>query len=418
MKDIVKAAELFATNKIVHEFSDRIVYHGIEFQRRLIEAIEEIGQAEELSDEELNLTKIAGWFINIGLANFEDFKEFKDPYELSDQCNFHSIDILKDFLEDKDISESHKQTLFDILESEKTNPNNKHKLGKILADATTSDFAKPKAIKRLKMMYEQFLLLGAMVKRKEEWYDTVIAYLRSHRYQTPFGKEAYEPKKDNLILKLVKEQKDLKKSKDNIISKELQVTDDELKKLKKKLAGVQGRDDRGIQTMFRTTSKNHYTLNVMVDRKANIMISINAIILSVILGRLIGQTEIICIHNSPVLIMMFFALASIMFAVLAIRPATTHGQFTREDILENKGNLLFFGNYHNMSFREYEWGMLELINDGEHLYTTMIRDIYYLGQTLNRKYKFIRKSLTLFMIGFALSVVVFLIVAPFYGTHL
>ena len=99
------------------------------------------------------------------------------------------------------------------------------------------------------------------------------------------------------------------------IKQELGITEDELKSLKKSLKNVKGRDERGIQTMFRSTSKNHYTLNQMVDRKANIMISINPIILSLVLSRFIGANSTFCIHNSPILILLISAVVSIFFAV-------------------------------------------------------------------------------------------------------
>ena len=49
---------------------------------------------------------------------------------------------------------------------------------------------------------------------------------------------------------------------------------------------------RGIQTMFRLTSDNHLELSGMADGKANILISVNAIIISVILTVLLRRLEI------------------------------------------------------------------------------------------------------------------------------
>lgn len=55
----------------------------------------------------------------------------------------------------------------------------------------------------------------------------------------------------------------------------------ELKGVKEKL---QKYDARGIQTLFRAVSKNHYTLLKMVDNKAKIILTVNSIITSIFLG--------------------------------------------------------------------------------------------------------------------------------------
>ena len=42
----------------------------------------------------------------------------------------------------------------------------------------------------------------------------------------------------------------------------------------------------------------------------------------------------------PLIILLLVATASIFNAVLAIRPAATHGEFTEEEIRKKKGNIL------------------------------------------------------------------------------
>ena len=73
------------------------------------------------------------------------------------------------------------------------------------------------------------------------------------------------------------EEKKIKKVEDEYLMNELNVDKDELKQLKKKLAKVAPRSERGVETLFRLLSKNQYTLNTMIDTKSNILISINAL---------------------------------------------------------------------------------------------------------------------------------------------
>ncbi|MCG7859732.1 DUF5706 domain-containing protein, partial [Flavihumibacter sediminis] len=67
-----------------------------------------------------------------------------------------------------------------------------------------------------------------------------------------------------------------------------------------------------------------------------------------------------------------------------------------------------------MDLKEYEWGMKEMMNDSEYLYDSMIKDIYYLGKVLARKYHYLRISYNVFMYGLVVAVLSFAI-ASFIG---
>ena len=185
------------------------------------------------------------------------------------------------------------------------------------------------------------------------------------------------------------------------------------KKGKKKNTG--NRPDRGIETMFRTTSTNHLQLSEIADSKANIMISVNAIMVSVIVSVLPRRIEENPALTWPTVLFLSCSLLTIVFAILVTRPNVTHGTFSREDILKKRGNLLFFGNFHQMNLGDYEWGMGELMKDSQYLYGTMTRDIFHLGLVLGKKYKLLRITYTIFMVGFVVSVLAFLIVFLFFG---
>ena len=139
--------------------------------------------------------------------------------------------------------------------------------------------------------------------------------------------------------------------------------------------------------MFRTTSKNHLELSAMTDKKANIMISVNTIILSVVVSVLIRK-----LYEYPNLVgltilLVVICLMAMVLAILATRPKVSSGVFTDTDVTQRKTNHLFFGNFHKMKLDRYEWGMKEMMKNGEYLYGSMIKDIYFLGVVLGKKYK-------------------------------
>jgi MFS-type transporter involved in bile tolerance (Atg22 family) len=223
------------------------------------------------------------------------------------------------------------------------------------------------------------------------------------------------PKKEKNLKKAEKKLKKFKKEEDTYLSKELDVNIDELKALKKKLSKVQGKPERGIETMFRTTSKNHVEFSAMADSKANIIISVNSIIITIIIGVLLRKLDSNPHLTIPTFILLVVCLVAIVFAILATRPNITSGKFTKDDIVNKKANLLFFGNFHKMALKDFQWGMQEMLNDSDYLYGSMIKDIYFLGVVLGRKYNYLRVSYTVFMYGLVLSTIAFMIATMISG---
>lgn len=405
--NLLENIELFATGQIANQFSDRLVFHDASRQYRLADLIESICLAEEVSAEEHGIITAAGWFYNLGLIHLDEFPRAISMNIFISRKIALSKDIARKFLDEHQYQNSD-QVISLLAEMDPNSEEEKSHLGKILSDAIHADAFESK--KRIHKYYEEMLLCHVNEASKSDFLDFSISLLSEHKYYTDFAIRDLRSSKESLIAKLLREKKDLKKMEDAVLRTELGIEEGELKKLKRTLEAVSGRDNRGVQTVFRTTSRNHYTLSEMVDRKSNIMISVNAIILSLIIGKIFAGNVEFSLENIPLLIMLVASAGSIIFAVYAIRPEKTHGKFTAEDIRNKHGNLLFFGNFHNMSLRDYEWGMLQMLNDGDFLYGSMIKDLYYLGLTLNKKYKSIRLSLEIFTVGIIGAVISFLIV--------
>jgi len=166
---------------------------------------------------------------------------------------------------------------------------------------------------------------------------------------------------------------------------------------------------RGVQTALRLASENHMELSGMADGKANILISVNSIIIGVILSVLLRRLEVNPELTVPTLIFLASSVATIVIAILATLPKLTQGRFSREDIVNKRTNLLFFGNFHHSSLEDYQWAMNRLLQDAEYIYGSVVKDIYFLGVVLGRKYRLIRLAYYVFMVGIIVSVAAFLV---------
>jgi len=166
-----------------------------------------------------------------------------------------------------------------------------------------------------------------------------------------------------------------------------------------------------MDTMLRVTIGNHAKLSEIADNKANILLSINAVIISISLSSLIPKlaTADKSYLILPTLIMICFCVVGIVFAILSTRPKLSNRKYSKKDLEQLNINLLFFGNFSKLSIEEYQSAMHTLIQDKNEIYNAMIRDLYYLGVVLDRKYRLLRICYTLFMIGTVVSVISYLI---------
>ena len=146
------------------------------------------------------------------------------------------------------------------------------------------------------------------------------------------------------------------------------------------------------------------------DTKANILLSVSAIMMSIALSTLFPKLE--KAGNAyliyPTLIFILTSVITMVISILSTRPKVTSGVFTKMDVTKKKVNLLFFGNFHKMKLEDFENGMDAMMNDRDYLYKSLMKDLYFLGIVLNKKYKLLRVAYTVFMIGIIVTVFSFI----------
>ncbi len=171
---------------------------------------------------------------------------------------------------------------------------------------------------------------------------------------------------------------------------------------------------RGVDTMFRIVSQKNIRISELADGKANIMISINSIIISVILGLMAGTLRENQNLIIPTVILLAVNVGTIIFSILATRPKIPNGRFTPEDVSNRSVNLLYFGSFYKMNFKEFDEGLKEMMDDSDFLYGTLSKDTFWQGKVLGRKFRLLRISYTIFLYGIIVSVFAFMAAFIFY----
>ncbi len=388
--DAIQKAEHFVLNLFKDKLSGAFTYHNLKHTLRVVSAGKELSASENLSDTERQAIALATWFHDTGYVEGEKNHEEK------------SAEIFRTFSREESLGTELTELteslirITEITRIPQTIPEF------IIRDADAAHFADERYFKISEQLKKEWATTQGKHFTDLEWLEGNLEMLvKKHRFYSVYANENWQRKKEENIALLREKINELKQPIQN--AKTVEETEKKQKKDKKE------KTERGVETMFKITAANHTKLSQIADSKANILLSVNAIIISISLSTLIpkldspGNAHLIV----PTFVLLSFSVTSIIFAILSTRPKVTQGAFTRKQVDEQKINLLFFGNFYKMPYDDYQWAMNQMMKDPEYLYNSMIKDLYYLGLVLHRKYKLLRITYNIFMAGIILSSIAF-----------
>ncbi len=389
MSTLIAAAEKKVFGLLNTDLDRKYVYHNLAHTQRVVEKTKELIENLKVTKIAAENLEIAAWFHDTGFVNGAENHEEE------------SVRIVSEFLKSNKVSEKRIEAISKIILATKMNHQPKDDLEKIITDADCAHLASKNFFDYTSLLRKEWELTGFKKVSDLEWIESNITFFtEEHRYNTEYALKNWTKTKEKNLSKLIKSKKEVK---DNIKRYNQKQEALELKKEKRDVP------ERGVETMFRVALRNHITLSDIADTKANILLSVNAIIISMSLSTLIPKLDNPSNNYLiiPSVIFILFTVVSMVLSILATRPNVTQGKFSKEDVANKKVNLLFFGNFHQMQLNDFEWGIQEMMKDREYLYGSLTKDLYFLGLVLNRKYSLLRHTYTVFMIGIIVSVIAF-----------
>ena len=398
---ILDLAEAYVSRLFEEHRDERFRYHDLSHTREVVAAAREIGTAEGLPPDRLEVVLLAAWFHDAGiLRNYTQHEaesaELAADFLLRNHFDPARIDAVRRCIMATDI---------------RRQPQTEEE--RVLCDADLAHIGTKRFWERGEALRSEWEIVREKEVSEEDWYCGQIAFMSGRRFHTASPRQPWPEGLERNLEKLRRKQRKLLTAQENGGSADEPTAKKKEKKGKKtdaaQMDGILGKGDRGVETMFRTTSRNHVEFSNMVDGKANIMISINTLVISVVISVLFRKLDTNTFMTIPTFVFLAVCLLTIVFAVLASRPKVTTGMFTREDVTSKRANLLFFGNFYRVPVEEFEWGMREMLKDKDYLYDSMIRDFYYLGQVLGKKYHYLRISYNIFMYGFVFSIILYVV---------
>ncbi|MEM1123118.1 MAG: Pycsar system effector family protein, partial [Bacteroidota bacterium] len=167
--------------------------------------------------------------------------------------------------------------------------------------------------------------------------------------------------------------------------------------------------NKAALTMFKTALRNHIDLTAIADQKSNIMLSVNALLLTIGLPIFASYLSEKVYLLLPAIIFMATCVVTMVFATLSTRPIKMDGETNLGKIQTGKTNLFFFGNFYKIEQATYHDAIKKVISNKETLDTSIINDLYFLGHSLGDKFRYLRTCYTVFIIGICLSIIAFFI---------
>ncbi len=388
MEDIIAAADHFVLELFKKKLPGNFIYHNYHHTHRVVKSTKELIGNSEINVKQANLLILSAWLHDTGYTvKFQGHEE-------------ESVKIAKEFLKDYSLGKEDLDTIERCILGTKFGVESADVLEEIIQDADTSHFGKDYFEDTSDLFRSELKLLDIQEYSREEWIvENIEMFTEKHRFHTDYAVKIWGPTKSDNLRELLDKESGIK---------EKMAREDTKAKLKAHYKNES--PDRSIQSVYRITLRNHIKLSDIADTKANILLSVNAIIISLGISNILPDLE-----NTnqylliPTLILVCFSVASIILAIMSTRPNVSKGEFTKDEVKNREVNVLFFGNFHKMPFDQFKWAVLQIMDDQDYIYEALMRDLHSLGIVLNRKYMLLRWTYTVFTIGIVVSVVSFII---------
>ncbi len=383
--ELITKTEQFVFDLFKKELDPSFLYHNYKHTERVLKSTRELIEHSELSSQEEEILELAALLHDTGYTKgTEDHEE-------------RSVEIATEFLNKHNVDKAIIDGVNKCIMATKFKDSPKTELDKIIRDADASHFGKEYFEEASEFLRKELDLRNIKSYTAPEWREENIKVLaKQHQFYTDYALKNWEETKSENLGKLLKAKKKIKKKYKK-----------EEMKAKYKAQYKNESPERGIQTFYRVALRNHIKLSDIADTKANILLSVNAIIISLVLANLIATLDNNAYLIYPTAIFTLFCVVSMILSIIATRPNITSGEFTKEDVENKEVNLTFFGNFHKMKLNDFEWAISELLKDKEYVYKSLTKDLYFLGVVLERKYRILRITYTVFMTGIIVSVIAF-----------
>lgn len=379
-KPIIAAAECFVLELLKDRLNDDHQFHNLGHTLQVRQAALQIAAREGLSDPSLEILELAALFHDTGFtATYQD-------HETASQ------QIATAFLNAQGYDQALIAEVNFAIQATHLAAAPRNLTEQILRDADMYHLGTEAYPEYLKALRHEWAVFLQHRYADAEWLRLNLEFLKKQVFFTPSAWLLFGlGREDNL----------------NTLKKKLRKLQKQVQKDNKTPALIS--ENRSAEMMFKTALRNHIDLSALADNKANMMLSVNALIITIVVPLAADRLREIPALIPTLIALLAACLSAMVFATLATRPIKMSGLTSVEMIREKKSNLFFFGNFFKMNYEDYRKGVTMLLENPEFLEDAIQRDLFFLGKSLGRKYAFLRICYGVFLGGIIAAVFVFTI---------
>lgn len=365
---------------LLSRFDGEPVFHSWSHTKEVADVALKLARQHNLEPGQTEIIALAAWFYYSGY--FDSPKDYV----------LKSVENARKFLGERSYPEERIDQVLSLLKA-KASPDSEIS-AKVLHDAIISYKGRKRFFAKAELLRLERENLFGKSYSDHEWEKIMYKSLLNCTFLTDVARQEFQSRKNRNI------------------SKQRKLIHDAYKTTVRKKTGKEF--GRGVDTLYRANFNNHIRLSSIADGKANMMISINTIILSVIVtlsGAGFTFSSTFMVQNLrfvlPIFILLVGSLISVVFAILSARPNVTSHEVSMKEVERGESSLLFFGNFIQVPLNEFIDYLGRLKKSQKKLYDSMSIDLYFLGKVLQRKYRLLQWSYTVFMAALILSVISF-----------
>jgi predicted metal-dependent HD superfamily phosphohydrolase len=395
--EILRDTALYVKDYYTNHYSEEYYFHHYNRTMNIVRNCDALAVSMDLGKQELKLAHLASWFLELGY--YQDYQDYQPK----------SVELARQFFKSKELEDGVFEKIEECILSTRVPQQPVSVISQLVCDASMYHLAEKDAVQHADALRAEYEAIAGKVFTDEEWLNENIRIISNHFYFTSSARSLFQKRKDKTLAAFqVKRELLHALQKDaaepilaaNRVDKKI-VLEEEIKL------------ERGVESFFRITERRHMDLSTKAHDKASLLISVNSIVMSIVLSVLVTKLEENKYLLLPTLLLVITCAVTIVFAIISTKPRMI-GSRSKNNSGNDELNILFFGDFADLSLNEYKKLMKDTYKNKTELYDSLSRDIYYQGVVLKWKFRYINTAYNIFMYGFIITILAFIAAFAFH----